>query len=78
MDMSRVAPVAPSGRLSVALGTLEPLFRRLDARGHYLGAQLEAWARPDDLWEHGQGDVPMVVAVPADARGEAGTLASAP
>ena len=30
MDMSRVAPVAPSGRLSVALGTLEPLFRRLD------------------------------------------------
>lgn len=74
---------APPGPLARRLNRwagrlLAPLFRRLDTRGHYLGAQLEAWARPDDLWEHGQGDVPMVAAVPADARGEAGTLASAP
>ena len=49
----RGAPPGPvARRLNRWAGrALAPLFRRLDARGRYLGAQLEAWARPDDGWE---------------------------
>lgn len=74
---------APPGPLARRLNRwagrlLAPLFRLLDARGHYLGAQLEAWAQPDDGWEEGLVDSARIGAVPADARGGGTAAVAAP
>ncbi len=74
---------APPGPLARRLNRwagrlLAPIFRRLDARGHHLGAQLEAWARPDDGWEEGLVDSARISAVPADARGGGAAAVATP